>query len=198
VKLTKKLEIPKGFEYRRDFLSVPEEEELIQAISTLEFHDFKFQGYLAKRKIISYGYHYSFESFKLSRSEPIPDFLSAIRQKAADWIQCGPEDFAEALITQYPAGSSIGWHKDVAPFEKIVGISLRGFCKMKLRNEFKQTFVVPLEERSAYLLAGEAREKWEHHIPLIKTLRYSITFRTLRPAWREKLNNAHSVTQLPS
>jgi hypothetical protein len=30
------------------------------------------------------------------------------------------------------------------------------------------------------VLAGEARTKWQHHVPPAKSERYSITFRTLR------------------
>ena len=37
-----------------------------------------------------------------------------------------------------------------------------------------------LEPRSGYVLAGESRTAWQHHVPPAKTLRYSITFRTLR------------------
>jgi hypothetical protein len=39
-----------------------------------------------------------------------------------------------------------------------------------------------LEPGSAYVLAGEARWSWQHHIPPTPALRYSITFRTLRGA----------------
>jgi alkylated DNA repair dioxygenase AlkB len=39
-----------------------------------------------------------------------------------------------------------------------------------------------LARRSAYLLTGESRSAYEHHIPAVAALRYSITFRTLRGA----------------
>jgi hypothetical protein len=39
----------------------------------------------------------------------------------------------------------------------------------------------PLPPRSAYALAGEARTGWQHSVPPTKALRYSITFRTLKP-----------------
>jgi alkylated DNA repair dioxygenase AlkB len=35
--------------------------------------------------------------------------------------------------------------------------------------------------RSAYLLRGPARFDWEHSIPPLSALRYSITLRTFRP-----------------
>jgi alkylated DNA repair dioxygenase AlkB len=36
------------------------------------------------------------------------------------------------------------------------------------------------EPRSAYLLSGPARTEWEHSIPRVDALRYSITSRDLR------------------
>ena len=36
------------------------------------------------------------------------------------------------------------------------------------------------EPRSAYLLRGPSRTEWEHSIPAVDALRYSITFRNLR------------------
>ena len=38
------------------------------------------------------------------------------------------------------------------------------------------------EPRSLYLLRGPSRTEWEHSIPAVDTLRYSITFRTLAAA----------------
>ena len=37
-----------------------------------------------------------------------------------------------------------------------------------------------LEPRSIYLMRGVVRREFEHSIPPVETLRYSITFRTLR------------------
>jgi alkylated DNA repair dioxygenase AlkB len=37
-----------------------------------------------------------------------------------------------------------------------------------------------LEPRSAYVLRGVARWRWQHAISPTKALRYSITFRTMR------------------
>jgi hypothetical protein len=39
-----------------------------------------------------------------------------------------------------------------------------------------------LEPRSAYLLRGDVRNDWEHSIPAADRLRYSVTFRSLRPS----------------
>jgi alkylated DNA repair dioxygenase AlkB len=36
-----------------------------------------------------------------------------------------------------------------------------------------------LEPRSIYILEGEARTAWEHSVPPVDALRYSLTFRTV-------------------
>jgi hypothetical protein len=51
-------ELPEGFAFQADFLSIEEEEYLIARIQKLELHNFTFQGYVAKRRFVSYGFHY--------------------------------------------------------------------------------------------------------------------------------------------
>jgi alkylated DNA repair dioxygenase AlkB len=44
------------------------------------------------------------------------------------------------------------------------------------------THEIVLHPRSIYQIAGEARSAYEHSIPAVDALRYSITFRTRRAA----------------
>jgi alkylated DNA repair dioxygenase AlkB len=76
----------------------------------------------------------------------------------------------------------VGWHKDKAQFGIVVGVSLLAPATMRFRRtqgrgwaRVSQT-VAP---RSIYFLSGEARTEWEHSIPPLDALRYSITFRTV-------------------
>lgn len=41
-------------------------------------------------------------------------------------------------------------------------------------------WLIPVRDRAAYVLGGPARSIWEHRIPPVKELRYSLTFRSLR------------------
>jgi alkylated DNA repair dioxygenase AlkB len=94
--------------------------------------------------------------------------------------------FAELLVTEYPVGSVINWHRDAPPFDIIAGISLMGDCNFRLRpqDKGKQTkaFVIsfPVARRSLYIIQGAARTDWQHSITAVKQTRYSITLRTLR------------------
>jgi 2OG-Fe(II) oxygenase superfamily len=93
-------------------------------------------------------------------------------------------DFTHALIAQYPPETQLGWHRDIPDFELVVGISLVGPCRMRFRRypprSREKSIALELEPRSIYRLQDEARWEWQHRIPPVPALRYSITFRTRR------------------
>ncbi len=172
-----------GFVYRDDFITGPTELDFLERIRALDFHEMKMRGVVAKRRVIHYGVKYSFETFKVSEGPPLPGFLLPLREEAAAFAGVESAALAEALITEYSPGAAIGWHRDAHPFDIVVGISLLSACRFRFRRgkvRAWETVEVPLRPRSAYVLTGAARSEWEHSIPSVKELRYSITFRTLR------------------
>jgi alkylated DNA repair dioxygenase AlkB len=179
---------PDGFLYRADFLSRDEEVELVRSIEALPFIAPSMRGVAAKRRTVHFGRSYDFDTFRLGEAAPIPEFLLPFQQRVATMANREPAEFGEALVTEYAPGAGIGWHRDAPPFGVIVGLSLLAACTMKFRRWPVQKQPGPrikplscvLEPRSAYVLDGEVRTAWQHHIPPIKQLRYSITFRTLR------------------
>lgn len=178
------LETPiEGLIFQDEFITPGEELALLDRIRALDFHEMKMRGIVARRRVIHYGVKYSFETFKASPGPPMPDFLQPLRAKAAALAQVDGNDLAEALITEYSPGAAIGWHKDAHPFGIVVGISLLSASRFRFRRgrvRAWETAEVPLHPRSAYVLTGPARTEWEHSIPPVKALRYSVTFRTLR------------------
>jgi alkylated DNA repair protein (DNA oxidative demethylase) len=143
-------------------------------------------GVAAKRRTAHFGHTYEFGTFKLTPAPPIPDFLLSLRRRVAGHIYLRPEELVEALVSEYPPGAQIGWHRDAPQFGIIIGISLLSACTMKLRAWPPQKGAArtrPLDHllarRSAYVLDNKVRSQWQHHIPPAKELRYSITFRTL-------------------
>lgn len=179
-----------GFLYLADFLGADEHAALLAEVRAVPFSPFTYRGFTAKRRVASFGYHYSFETFRVTPGPPMPEFLLPLRARVAGLLACEPAEVVEALVTEYPPGTEIGWHKDVAPFDRIAGVSLAGPCTMRLRRGAarERTIVsVPLAPRSAYVLAGAARREWEHHIPATPGQRYSITFRTLTEKWKARL-----------
>ena len=183
--------LPAGFVYGPGFLTLEEEANLIVEISNLPLQEAKYKHYTAKRRIISYGASYDFSRNELIPASPIPPFLQMLRARIARWVEVPSSQFTQALVAEYKAGTQLGWHRDVPDFEIIVGVSLGGPCRLRLRRYPPQKGKNPkslsqdLEPRSAYLMRGEARWGWQHSIPPTKTLRYSITFRTARSSGKQ-------------
>lgn len=174
-------DLPQGFVYRPEVFSTAEQNELLDNISALQFRPVDFQGYRAKRRVVDFGFHYDFSSRKTTPANPIPHFLQATRNKVAIFAQVPSENLVEVILTEYPPGAPIGWHRDAPQFELIVGVSLAASCRLRLKPVHGGGICsVILEPGSAYVMRGTARWNYQHSIAPVKDLRYSITFRTLR------------------
>jgi alkylated DNA repair dioxygenase AlkB len=177
--------LPEGFVYRPDVLSVPEEQLLVERIRELPLKEFDFHGFTARRRTISFGWHYDFARSKLDKADDIPASLLPLRETVAASAGLAPDQLPHVLILEYSAGSTIGWHRDKATFGDVIGVSLLSPCRFRLRRKVGSKWErasLNLEPRSAYLLRGPSRTEWEHSIPAVDALRYSITFRTLSAA----------------
>src|SRR3954464_15425002 len=176
--------LPQGFKYQPDFLSLDEEQALVRQVETLPFESFQFHGFTGKRRVVSFGWRYDFNERELQRADDMPPFLLPLRERAAALAGLGPSFFQHVLVTEYAPGAGIGWHRDKAVFDEVVGISFVSPCHFRFRRRKGDTWeraTVIAESRSAYLLSGPARTEWEHSIPPVDRLRYSITFRNFRP-----------------
>lgn len=182
-------DLPAGFEYREGFLAPDEEMRLVEHINSIEFATFEMRGVVARRRVAFYGASYDRGD---GPSPPIPPFLDDVRARLASWAGVEADAFAMALINEYRPGTPIGWHRDAPQYDIIAGVSLLSPCRMRLRPYVspshaatqklrrKTTHEIELLPRSAYVMRGEARSGYEHSIPEVSRLRYSITFRTIR------------------
>ena len=175
--------LPEGFRYWPDFLSVDEERALVRHVEALPFESFQFHGFTGNRRVVSFGWRYDFNERELRKADDMPPFLLPLRERAAGLAGLEPGGFQHVLVTEYAPGAGIGWHRDKAVFDEVVGISIVSPCDFRFRRKrgsgWERTTVVT-EPRSAYLLSGAARTEWEHSIPPLDRLRYSITFRNFR------------------
>jgi alkylated DNA repair dioxygenase AlkB len=175
--------LPEGFQYQPEFLTKDEERGLIDRFQHLPFKEFEFHGFLGKRRVVSFGWKYDFSARRLRESEPIPEFILPIREKAAAFAAIDPQAIAHVLVTEYSPGTAIGWHKDRPHFEDVIGISLASECVFRLRRKSGSSWQrgsITLAPRSVYVMRGPVRNEWEHSISALTSLRYSITFRNLR------------------
>jgi alkylated DNA repair dioxygenase AlkB len=172
--------MPEGFVYRDEVITAAEEAKLIAELKRLPFKPFEFQGYLGKRRIVSYGWKYDFGQKKLQESRPMPDFLLPLRATAAAFAGISPEDLQQILINEYEAGAGVGWHRDKGMFADVIGISLSSAATFRFRRdrgEDWERLSKTLQSRSAYMMRGPSRWEWQHSVPPVTALRYSITFR---------------------
>jgi alkylated DNA repair protein (DNA oxidative demethylase) len=177
-------ELPEGLVYREELVTPEEEDELLALFAGLAFRPVEMRGQVAKRTVRHFGLVYDYERGDLVPAEPIPEPMRWLRDRCAALMERDPEDLVQILVSRYPEGAGIGWHRDAPTFgSKIAGVSLRAPCRMRFQRTLKgerSVAAIELAPRSAYLLSGAARWSWQHSIPATKDLRYSVTFRTLR------------------
>lgn len=185
---------PAGLAYFPDFLDVDEERAILAEVERLDFRPVVMRGQVARRTVLHFGWDYDYDGWQIHPTTPAPSWLAALRDRCAEvWRRRlrgeSPQEsaaphFEQFLIARYPPGATIGWHRDAPMFgAPVAGVSLLSPCTMKFRRKRGDGFEMwphPLEPRSLYLLAGDARSQWQHSIPPTKDLRYSITMRTLR------------------
>jgi alkylated DNA repair dioxygenase AlkB len=173
---------PEGLRYAREFVSEEIERELIARVAELPLKPFQFGAFEGHRRVKSFGFRYDYTLQKLTESDPIPDWLKDVARSVEMFGNLGEGSIRQVLCTEYEAGVGIGWHRDKGHFNKVFGLSLRSACKLRFRRwhgDKWQRFALRAEPRSLYLMQDEARHNWEHSIPTVDALRYSITFRTM-------------------
>ena len=178
-------DLPEGMRYVPRLISPGEERALLDKLPALPFKEFEFHGFLGKRRTVSFGWHYDFNGGGLKQAGLLPEFLLPLREQAAQFAGVEPSALEHALLIEYKPGAGIGWHRDRPQFGDVIGISLLAPCTFRLRHKAGSAWErrsLTAEPRSAYLLRGASRTEWEHSIPPLATLRYSVTFRTLRKA----------------
>ena len=174
----------KGLVYREEFVTPDEERAVVRVLEGLDYREVVMHGRAAKRTVRHFGVDYDYQSRDTVPGDPLPEGLESLRARCAELAERTPEELVQILISRYPAGAGIGWHRDAPMFGRIAGVSLGAPCRMRFQRRTKEgeRLVEQLElaPRSAYLLSGSARWTWQHSIPATKDLRYSITFRTLK------------------
>lgn len=173
---------PRGFQYQEQIISEEVEASLAAELGQLALRPFEFHGYLGNRRVVNFGLKYDFSRRSVQRAEDMPSFLDDLLNRAASFAGCEKDAFRQVGVNEYRAGAGIGWHKDKPEFGIIVGVSLLAPSTMRFRRRHNKEWIRishALKPRSIYILSGEARKDWEHSIPPLDALRYSITFRTL-------------------
>ncbi len=177
-------QLPEGLTYVEEFISEDEERSLLSLLGAIEFRAVTMHGQTARRTVRHFGLDYAYAGGELVATDPLPQEMAWLRERCAALIERDPQDLVQVLVSRYPEGAGIGWHRDAPMFgSKIAGVSLLAPCRMRFQRTVggeRGVAALELARRSAYLLSGKARWSWQHSIPAAKELRYSITFRTLK------------------
>ncbi|SDT38903.1 2OG-Fe(II) oxygenase superfamily protein [Agromyces flavus] len=178
------VEHPAGLSYRDALITVDEEADLLERFAELELRPLVLHGVPSRRLTRAFGVGYDFETRATRDVAPLPDWLLGLRAMAAAFAGVAADEFVEALVTRYPPGATISWHKDVPVFGSVVvGVSLGSGCVMRFQRTAaggeRRVFEQPLSPRSAYAMTGAARWVWQHSIPAVPDERWSVTFRQL-------------------
>jgi alkylated DNA repair protein (DNA oxidative demethylase) len=175
---------PTGIVYVPETITAEEEAEFISHVESLDFREVVMRGQVAKRTVRHFGFDYGYDSWRLAPGDPLPHWLLHLRERCAQVTDVDSAEMVQALISRYPPGAGIGWHRDAPMFgSPVVGLSLASACRMRFQRKLRdvrETYDLWLEPRSTYALGGASRWAWQHSIPATEDLRYSITFRSLK------------------
>ena len=180
-------ERPAGLRHCADVVAPAEESSLLEWCRSLETEPVVMHGVESRRRVRHFGVHYDAASWRTAATDPVPTELHPLRDRAAGLADVEPGTLAEALVTCYPPGAGIGWHRDATAFGPVVvGVSLAADAVMRFQRTAaggeRRVFEQHLARRSAYVLSGAARSTWQHSVPPVKEERWSVTFRQLRRA----------------
>lgn len=180
--------LPAGLRYETGWLSVADEAALIALIRQLPLQQASYKGYVARRRVVSYGGQFDDDSNALLPSAALVEELHPLRERVARWAGVAPDGLVHVLVAEYAPGTPLGWHRDVPDFEDVFGVSLGSDALLRFRpyppQQPRREDIVRLraEPRSIYALRGEARWGWQHSVAPVDALRWSVTFRTARSA----------------
>jgi alkylated DNA repair protein (DNA oxidative demethylase) len=170
---------PDGLLFDPEIATAAEEAAFLQAIRQLPFGTFRMHGVDAKRHVVHFGVHYTAGSAEMRPASEFPLSLEPLRGRAAALVGIPTHALSESVVTEYPPGAGIGWHRDSPTFGIVAGISFGGSCFMRFQRgegPQRQTWTIELPPRSLYMMSGSSREEWQHSIPPVKELRWSSLF----------------------
>lgn len=178
--------LPAGLTYRPDFLTVAEEQELLDIIRALPLEAARYKKYRARRRVVSFGGSFDYDANRLLPAAELVAPLHPLRARVAAWLGIEAGELVHTLVAEYPPGAPLGWHRDVPDFEIVAGVSLGGEGRLQFRpyppqrpgrGQIVKMTVAP---RSIYAMRGAARWSWQHRVAPAAAPRWSITFRTIR------------------
>src|SRR3712207_7264518 len=143
----------------------------------MTFREVTLRGHTARRTVRPFGLDYAYETGELVTTDPLPAELGALRDRCAALIERDPADLAQILVSRYPEGAGIGWHRDAPMFgSRIAGVSLGAACRMRFQRTVGGTprgSPALLRPRSGHLPSRQAGWAWPASTPATPASRHS-------------------------
>lgn len=152
-----------GLSYIKSFISLQEQEELIQVIDSLLWSND------LKRRTQHYGYKYDYTKKSIDPSlylGTLPEWLTTYTKRLLD-LKLFSKHPDQVIINEYLPGQGISKHVDCIPcFEDtIASLSLLSPCEMNFEHIVsRKCGSIMLGPLSLLILTGEARYEWLHSI----------------------------------
>ena len=180
--------LPPGLVVEPAMIDADEERALLAIAAALPLREARYMSFTARRRVYAYGSQFDFDAYRLDPAAigELPAPLHALRERLAAWAGVRPDDFVHVMVAEYRPGTPLGWHRDAPDYELIVGLSLGSAARLRFRpwppRDPKKDDIVAIDlaPRSAYLMRDTARWGWQHSVPPVPALRYSVTMRTAR------------------
>ena len=182
--------LPPGLALAPAFIGTDSERQLIALAAALPLSEARYKGYTARRRVFVYGAPAGGEvdgrSHQRATPAALPPPLLALREQFAAWAGVDPGAFVHVMVAEYQRGTPVGWHRDAPQHDLIAGVSLAGPARLRFRpwpprgGGNDDVIALELAPRSAYLMRDAARWGWQHSVPPVPALRYSVTMRTAR------------------
>jgi alkylated DNA repair dioxygenase AlkB len=175
-----------GLRYIVDYIDAQTHDELVDMVSAQTWMDVPGQ-----RRMQFYGYTYDYSSRSIKRSGKLPAWAARVAEKIRrDGLS--PQAPVQLSVIEYAPGQGIFTHVDAEVFSDVIVISLLSPCVMDFfDSRSAATASLLLEPRSALVLSGDARYRWQHGIStrasdewngeiIQRARRISLTFRNVQ------------------
>ena len=123
--------LPEGLMYVTGFLTEAEEHDVLGLLATFELHPYVLHDTPSRRLVRSFGLALVTGAYDAGPAAPVPAELAWLRDRCAALMGREPGELADLLVTRYPPGAGIGWHRDAPQFGDVGGISLQAACRMR-------------------------------------------------------------------
>lgn len=175
-----------GLRYVADYIDAPTHDELLDMVSAQTWIEVAGQ-----RRMQFYGYTYDYSSRSIKRSGRLPPWAMRIAEKIQhDGLSAHTP--VQLSVIEYAPGQGIFTHVDADVFSDVIVISLVSPCVMDFADsQSHATASLLLEPKSALVLSGDARYRWQHGIAarasdewngeiVQRARRVSLTFRNVK------------------